>query len=165
MLKLDRAPRFLGVIWDTHYTFSQHIEHLRAKAFQRVAVLKAVAGAEWGSDQSTLLNTFRLYVHSAYSYAAGIWGPVVKPGLIERRLQPIQNAALRIVTGCHRMASSDHVHHETKTLTILDHTNLLCAQFLASCLRSTHPSFRTVTLPPGTRSMKPTLLGRFSCLS
>ena len=162
VLKLDRAPRFLGVIWDTHFTFSQHIEHLRAKASQRLAVLKAVAGAEWGSDLSTLLNTFRLYVRSSYSYAAGIWGPVVKPGLIERRLQPIQNAALRIVTGCHRMASSDHVHHETKTLTVLDHTNLLCAQFLASCLRPTHPSFHTVTLPPGTRSMKPTLLGRFS---
>ena len=145
-IELDKKPRFLGVVFDTHYTFGPQIESLRTKGSKRLAVLKAVAGAEWGQDQDLLANTFKMFVRSSYSYAAGIWGPVVKPGLVERRLQPIQNAALRLVSGCHRMASSDHVHHETKVLPVLEHTEMLSAQFLASCLQNIHLSPRSQLL-------------------
>ena len=60
------------------------------------------------------------------------------------------------------MASTAHVHHETQNLPVLDHTNMLSAQFLASCLRPTHPSFQTVTAPPGPRNMKATLMQKHS---
>ena len=120
-----------------------------------------MGGAAWGADPNTLLNTFKMFVRSSYSYAAGVWGPVVKPGLIVRRLQPVQNAALRFVTGCHSMASEEHVHQETKVLRVRDHTNLLCAQLLASALRPSHPSFGVVTTDSGPRHMKGTLFRKF----
>ena len=160
-LELDRQPKFLGVTWDTHFSFGPHIEALRNSASRRLAVLKSVASADWGSEIGLLVNTFKMYVRSSLSYAAGVWGPVVKEGLIRRRLQPIQNQALRVVTGCHRMASGDHVHQETEELPVLEHTNMLCAQFLASALREDHPSYATVTSPPGPRNMKSTLHQRF----
>ena len=116
---------------------------------------------EWGSEVGLLTNTFKLYVQSSLSYAAGIWGPVVKEALIQRRLQPIQNQALRVVTGCHRMASGDHVHQETEELPVPEHTNMPCAQFLASSLRDNHPSHETVLSSPGPRKMKSTLFQRF----
>ena len=59
------------------------------------------------------------------------------------------------------MASSAHVHHETGTLPVYEHSRMLGAQFLASCLRQSHPSFSTVTAPPGNRKMKGTLLEMF----
>ena len=87
----------------------------------------------------------------------GIWGPIVKEGLISRRLQPVQNQALRVVTGCHQMASGDHVHQECQVLPVVQHSKLLCSQFLASTLRSHHPSHHVVTSSPGPRKMKRTL--------
>ena len=56
-----------------------------------VSVLKLVAAADWGAEIGLLANTFKTYVWSTLSYAAPIWGPVVKEGLIRRRLQPILN--------------------------------------------------------------------------
>merc|ERR1712015_60159 len=59
------------------------------------------------------------------------------------------------------MASFDHLHQETKILPVVDHTDLLCAQFLASASRRSHPSNSVINLPHGPRDMKPTLSSKF----
>ena len=53
------------------------------------------------------------HIRSIFMYAAPIWFPITSPSLI-KKLQAIQNSALRIATGCVKMTSIDHLHEETK---------------------------------------------------
>ena len=77
------------------------------------------------------------------------------------KLQTIQNAAMRIATGCLRMSSLDHLHRETKLLPVASSLSLLCKQYLLSALRPGHPAERSVNLPPSRRNIKHTLSSRF----
>ena len=159
-LPLDRTPRVLGVIFDTHFTFSPHINAIADKANNRLRILKALAGSTWGQQRETLLITFKALIRSVFTYAAPIWYPNA-PASGVLKLQRIQNSALRIATGSLRMASQDHLHSETQVLPVQTHLSLLCSQFLLSALRPSHPSFSVVTAPSGTRAMKHTLQSRF----
>ena len=93
-------------------------------------------------------------------YAAPIWFPNTSPSLVQK-LQTIQNSALRIATGCVRMASIDHLHEETEMLPVQEHLSLICSQYLARALQPTNPSHDVVTSPSGSRDMKQTLQSRF----
>ena len=101
------------------------------------------------------------------SYTAAIWYPNSKPSNVEK-LQFIQNSAMRLITGCHKASSIDHLLTESKLMPVAEHLSMLCAQFLASCLRPTHPSYETVKIPTGPRTnasgrpMKETLQSKFS---
>jgi len=59
------------------------------------------------------------------------------------------------------IASVDHLHTEAEVLTVGEHLDMLCAQFLATCLQQLHSSFPTVTADSGPREMKQTLQRRY----
>ena len=44
---------------------------------------------------------------------------------LTQKLQTIQNSALRIATGCVKMASIDHLHEETEMLPVQEHFSLI----------------------------------------
>ena len=46
----------------------------------------------------------------------------------------LQNEPLRIATGCHKMSSVDHLGVEANMLKVMEHSELLSAQYLARCL-------------------------------
>ena len=83
-------------------------------------------------------------------YGCPIWYPNACETKI-KKLQTIQNAALKVVTGCHQMASQNHVHAECQMLTVDQHLQLLCTQFLASALRPGHINNNSVRAPSGPR--------------
>ena len=76
-------------------------------------------------------------------------------------LQSIQNSALRLVSGSHKMASEDHLHSETKMLPVRDHLSMLSAQYLASASRPDHPANEPVSRPARRRDKKKTLQSKF----
>lgn len=94
------------------------------------------------------------------NYGNPIWFPFAARSNV-KKLQVVQNNALRVVTGCHKMASENHSHSETTTLKLQDHLELLSTQFLANAMRPYHANHECVTLPPGPRNMKATLSSRF----
>jgi hypothetical protein len=74
---------------------------------------------------------------------------------------------MRLATGCHKATPISHLYAECKMMLVLERLSMLCSQFLANCLRPTHPSNSIVLLPPGPRKnakncpMKETLSSRF----
>ena len=90
------------------------------------------------------------------NYAAAIWAPYISNACFDS-LQKVQNAALRIATGCHKSSTVEHLHMEAKFPLVEDHLLILSSQHLASALRPTHPSHAVVTAPHGPRNMKETL--------
>ena len=70
----------------------------------------------------------------------------------------MQNAALRTAAGAHKMASIDHLHQESLTLRVKDHSDMLSAQYFVNCLEEDHVSHDTTIQEP--RPMKETLHSR-----
>ena len=97
------------------------------------------------------------------SYAAPIWFPNVSETNIGR-LQRIQNEALRISTGCHRMANIHHLHAECRIMPVKEHLRMLCAQFLANAKRVGHVSHDVVSSGPGRRNQRQTLQSKVGAI-
>ena len=99
VLPLKKKPKVLGVMLDTHLTFTQHCNNIAANAHQRNNVLKALAGSIWGCDKETLLTTYHAIVCSILSYCCPVWTPSLKDTNWSRP-QWAQNFALSISIGC-----------------------------------------------------------------
>ena len=160
VLPLERNPCILGVTFDPHFKFNAHVKSLVTRALPRINILKALTGTNWGQQKETILITYKSLIRSLFMYAAPIWFPNTSPSLVQK-LQTIQNSALRIATGCVRMASVDHLHEETEMLPVQEHLSLICSQYLARALQPTNPSHDVVTSSSGSRDMKQTLQSRF----
>ena len=159
-LPLAENPRILGVTFDPRFTFSPHISSLVSRASPRLNILRALAGTSWGQSKETLVLTYKSLISSLFTYASPIWFPNASTSSIEK-LQRIQNAALRISTGCVKMSPIDHLHTETQVLPVHDHLSLLCSQFLTRALQPNHVSHPLVVAPPGPRDKKKTLQKKF----
>jgi hypothetical protein len=115
-----KYPKILGVTFDVMLCFHKHVANIVAKAWQRLNLLKAVCGSFWGHDKETLLMTFKAFVESVFDLASPVWFPNCKPSNIVK-LQLIQNAAMRLVIGCHKGASIDHLYAECKLVLVAEH--------------------------------------------
>ncbi|MEL6803865.1 MAG: reverse transcriptase domain-containing protein, partial [Bacteroidota bacterium] len=160
-LPLERHPKILGVTFDPHFFFHKHVEEISKKANPRLKILQLLTGTDWGQQKVTVLVTFKSLIRSLFTYAVPVWFPNTSQTSITR-LQTIQNSALRIATGCVKMTPIDHLHTEAKTLKVEEHLNLLCSQFLATCMQPDHASFPIVTADSGLRKKTQSLQTAFS---
>ena len=72
-IPFDPTPRYLGVIRDRSLTFRQHIEKLKNKKTSRVALVKLLAGLNWGACLDVLrISTISLVVAPA-EYCFPVW--------------------------------------------------------------------------------------------
>ena len=157
VLPLNRTPKILGVILDTMFCFGPHCKAAASRVQQRNAVMKALAGTDWGCDKETLMMTYRAISRSIISYCCPAWTPIIKE-THWNRLQTAQNSALRIATGCHLMTSIDDLHREAHELPVRHHAELLSRQFALSCHSATHPCHNLAMRPrPPRARMKPNI--------
>ena len=159
-LPVETRTRILGVIFDTLFTFSPHIDHLISRALPRLNILRALAGTGWGQQKETIIITYKSIIRSLFTYSCPIWFPNTAPSNI-RKLLTIQNSALRTATGCVKMSSIDHLHAETQVLPVVNHLSLLCSQYLARTLQPNHPSHHITSSDSGPRRIKQTLQSKF----
>ena len=156
IIPLDRNPKWLGLRMDPKIVFNCHADDIKTRSTRRLPILKALAGTTFGQSQETLLLTYKMLVRPLFGFGCPVWFPNASDTSI-KKLQVVQNKALRTVTGCHMMTPIQHLHTETKELLVKDHLELLSSQYLASAMRVLHPNHAVVNLPPGPRQMKETL--------
>ena len=107
----------------------------------------------------TLLITYNALGKSIANYAAPVWSTNASDSSF-KKIQTAQNAALRTATGAHNMASIDHLHQESLTLRVKDHSDMLSAQYLVNSLEEDHVSHGITIQEPRPRPMKETLHSR-----
>ena len=77
-------------------------------------------------DKETLLLNYYALGKSIANYEAPVWSTNAS------------HSALRTATWAHKMASIDHLHLESLTLRVKDHSDMLSAQYLVNCLEEIH---------------------------
>ena len=150
VLLLKKKPKVLGVMLDTHLTFTQHCNNIPVIVQHCNGVLIALASSTWGCDKETLLTTYQAIGRSMLSYCCPVWTPSLRDTNWSR-LQWAQNSALRISTGCLRMAGVAELHQEARELSVRQHNELISQQFTVACHLPQHPCHQLCHRPPDDR--------------
>ena len=125
-LPLDLSPIIQGVIMDPSLSFHKHCNYVTYRIDKRNNVLKALVGSSWGQEE-TLLLTYNALGKYIANYAAPVWSTNASDSSY-KKVQTAKNAALRTVTGAYKMASIDHLHQESLTMKVKDHSDMpLCS--------------------------------------
>ena len=118
-LKLDNDPiqfvteaNFLGLIWDTKYTFEPHIKYLKARCQKSLNILKVLSRTEWGADWTTLLKVYRSLLRSQLDYGCIVYGSAFKTALA--KLDPVHNQGLRLSLGAFRSSPVESMYVEAR---------------------------------------------------
>jgi len=53
-IKIDNKAKFLGIIFDSKLTWSDHVNYIIDKCNKRLNLLRAVSGNQWGASKKTL---------------------------------------------------------------------------------------------------------------
>ena len=109
-------------------------------------------------DKGTLLLTYNALWKYIASYAAPVWNTNASDSSF-KKIQTAQNAALWTATWAHKMASIYHLH-QSLTLRVKDHSDMLSAQYLVNCLEEDHVNYGITIQEPRPRPMKETLHSR-----
>lgn len=153
-------PVFLGITFDNLFTFRHHAKSLRTKLLKKNNILKALTGTSWGKEKEVISTTYKAISQSLINYACPIWTPNLSKTNWDS-LQTCQNSALKIATGCLKIASTDHVHAETKIMPVQQHCEMLSQQYLLSTQLESHPVREDLTRPQPARRTKHTLVTKF----
>ena len=121
------------------YSLSHHCSAAVSKGAKINNVLKVLAGSDWGQAKETMLTVFKTLNRPTWEYGSPAWSQAAS-ATGTRNLQCIQNAALRIVTGSHTMASMTHLHEKCMVLPVREHLDLLSSQYLLACHQKDHPA-------------------------
>ena len=96
-LQKNDSPTYLGVTFDPRLTWKKQTEDCLKKGMQRTALIKKLAGSQWGANHSILKKTYQGYVRPILEYGISSWGHSAQTNL--QRVKKIHNQNLRIMTG------------------------------------------------------------------
>jgi hypothetical protein len=151
-----KHPKVLGLTFDPKLNFSQHIELTKDKASKTINLLKSLSATNWGKQKETLLTTYKTLTRPVIEYANTVWSPIVSDTNI-KKLQIVQNKALRTVTGCTQDTNEQHLHEETKVLPIQQHLILHASQLRQKSQLASHPLNKLTNPTKPKRLLKPTI--------
>ena len=124
-LSLNNSPisckdshTFLGLRIDSSLTWEDHIKYLKGDCLKRMNLLKHLSHTSWGADSKSLLRIYTSIVKSKLDYGNEAYTSA-SPSLL-KKLEPIQNQAIRISTGAFKSSpiKSLEVISNTKPLQI-----------------------------------------------
>ena len=113
-IQVRESTRYLGLIIDKRLNWKDHVDHLRAKCPSSVNLIKHVSHLSWGADRNTLQRLYTTPVQSKLDYGAQVYGK--SKSNVLKRLEPIQNACFRAITGAFRSSPAVSLCVETGML-------------------------------------------------
>ncbi len=99
-IRYNKNPKILGLILDQKLSWTNHIDTLAGVCSRRIHIMKTIASQHWGADLTSLRTFYLAYIQSKISYSMEIWSSCSKTHI--KKLEAIQNTALRLMTGALR---------------------------------------------------------------
>ena len=97
--RLQEEPNstYLGVKFDPRLTWNVHTEQGRNKGLHRTALLKKLAGSDWGADNAVLRKAYVGYVRPVLEYSMAPWSTTSDSNF--NKICRVQHQNIRIMTG------------------------------------------------------------------
>ncbi len=140
-IQLSNTLRYLGVVFDRCLNFTEHVDHTLKRATKGINALRAAAGRR--AEERHLVTLYKALVLSVMDYAL----PMLQLSQNQlNRVEAIQSACLRIITGCTRSTPIAVLQYLTATTSIQLRQNQLnrveaiqsaCLRIITGCTRST----------------------------
>ena len=102
-LEYKTQGKFLGLTFDKGLHWVKHIDQLVLRCKKDLNLMRYLSGTKFGADKLTLMTIYKTLIRSKLDYGCQAYASASKSQLA--RLDRIQSAALRIVTGAYRSTS------------------------------------------------------------
>lgn len=97
VIPINFSVKYLGMVLDSNLLWKSHIEYIFKKAELGLNIMKSLAGVKWGADPKILKLLYISTVRSHFDYGCMFYRNANNSLL--RKLDVLQNKALRIITG------------------------------------------------------------------
>lgn len=99
---------YLGLFFDSSFTWVPHIKSLKVKASTAFSILRVRSHLSWGADRTTILRLYRALIRSKLNN--GCEANSSATPIVLRILDSIYNEVLRICTGAFRSLPVESLH-------------------------------------------------------
>ena len=106
----NKCHSFLGITLDSRLTYNTHTKQVQVRGQKRLNILRALSSTQWGGDRKTLLLLYKSLIRSVLEYNSFIFTHIAATN--QKRIETIQNSALRIVTGAFRTTLTNSLFTE-----------------------------------------------------
>jgi len=96
-LPKENNPVYLGLKFDKKLTWGSHIEETERKATRKLQIMKKLSGTKWGADIQITKQVYVGHIRPTLEYGMSTYATAADTNL--QKLDKIQNAGLRIITG------------------------------------------------------------------
>ena len=146
-IQVRESTQYLGLTIDKRLNWRDHVEQLRAKCTSPVNLIKHLSHLSWGSDRKTLQRLYTALVRSKLDYGAQVYG-ATRSGALSR-LEPIQNACLRAITGAFKSSPAVSLCTETGTVPLELTRDELTLRHFFKCQNSPNsPTYQAIMGSP-----------------
>ena len=94
-LKIYPQMKFLGIIFDSKFTFKKHFEHILGRCNTRYHRIRLLTIKKWGPSPSTILQIYKQCVRPIFEH--GSFSTITTSDTIISEIQRLQNKFIRLV--------------------------------------------------------------------
>ena len=97
VIKVEKAVKFLGVIFDQQMSWKSHIDYVADRCNKRLNLMRVMSGARWGASKGVLLIVYKALIRSLIDYGCIAYDTA--SDTVKAKLNVIQAKAMRICCG------------------------------------------------------------------
>ena len=97
VVKFEKKCTLLGITFDSHLTWSPHINYICERSKIRLNLMRSICGSNWGASKNTLLSVYRALIRPILDYGCSAFESASTSNL--KLLDSIQYKSLLLVTG------------------------------------------------------------------
>lgn len=134
-IQLDNCVKYLGVHIDRKLSFKQHIDITCDKSMKCIRSLYPILCKNSKLNHKNKMLVFKMCIRPVLMYACPVWKTTPKTYI--KKLQIIQNKALKIIHGLERTFSTRILHERYKHKMVSETIESLSLTFFNKCRDST----------------------------
>uniref|UniRef100_A0A8R1E9I7 Reverse transcriptase domain-containing protein n=1 Tax=Caenorhabditis japonica TaxID=281687 RepID=A0A8R1E9I7_CAEJA len=140
VIPMQNRTRLLGVELDTMLRMTGHVEQVSARLAKANNILRALAGAKWGSSKETMLRTFKAIIKPLATYAGPAWHQLMSETQ-KTKLERQYVGGLKACCGLTKDTPKQLVYHETRMLPLSEELTLRSEQLAIAAIKTPgHPN-------------------------
>ena len=113
-------------------TWKPHINYIKNNTINKVNILKAINGTDWGADRNTHIMLYKNMIRSKLEYGCCLYSAAAKTTF--KPIQVIQNNCLRIATGALKNVKIETLEVESGVYPIKYHFDKICLRTAATII-------------------------------